>query len=102
MGHSSWTVSTPCAQPGRCSGSFFSARMSYLETSPELAATLQKAQTAWVQFRNCAYLRPIARPTTRMMLFKCVLGYDLSKSAFALVCCREALLLSDSQEIEQG
>ena len=43
----------------------FSARMSYLETSPELAATLQKAQTAWVQFRdaNCAYLRSIARPS---------------------------------------
>jgi uncharacterized protein YecT (DUF1311 family) len=39
------------------------ARMSYLETSPELAANLQKAQTAWVEFRNanCAYLRSIAR-----------------------------------------
>jgi hypothetical protein len=77
--------------------------MSYLETSPELAATLQKAQTAWVQFRNCAYLRPIARLTTRMMLFRMQIeDYDLSKSAFALVCCREALLLSDSQEIDQG
>ena len=31
----------------------------------KLAATLQKAQTAWVQFRdaNCAYLRSIARPS---------------------------------------
>jgi uncharacterized protein YecT (DUF1311 family) len=43
----------------------FSARMSYLEASPELAQTLQKAQTAWVQFRdaNCAYLQSIARPS---------------------------------------
>jgi uncharacterized protein YecT (DUF1311 family) len=43
----------------------FSARMSYLEASPELAATLQKAQTAWVQFRdaNCAYIQSIARPS---------------------------------------
>jgi uncharacterized protein YecT (DUF1311 family) len=50
----------------------FSARMSYLETSPELAATLQKAQTAWVQFRdaNCAYLRSIADQATRMKLFR--------------------------------
>jgi uncharacterized protein YecT (DUF1311 family) len=41
----------------------FNARMSYLETFPELAANLQKAQTAWVEFRNanCAYLRSIAR-----------------------------------------
>jgi uncharacterized protein YecT (DUF1311 family) len=43
----------------------FSARMSYLEASPELAATLQKAQTTWLQFRdaNCDYLRSIARPS---------------------------------------
>jgi uncharacterized protein YecT (DUF1311 family) len=43
----------------------FSARMSYLEASPELAGTLQKAQTAWVQFRdaNCAYIQSIARPS---------------------------------------
>jgi uncharacterized protein YecT (DUF1311 family) len=42
----------------------FSARMSYLEASPELAATLQKSQTAWVEFRdaNCAYIQSIARP----------------------------------------
>ena len=66
----------PCAQPRRCSGSCFSARMSYLETSPELAATLQKAQTAWVQFRdaNCAYLRSIARPSYADEAFQnCVL-----------------------------
>jgi hypothetical protein len=37
------------------------------------------------------------------MLFRMQIeDYDLSKSAFALVCCREALLLSDCQEIEQG
>jgi uncharacterized protein YecT (DUF1311 family) len=42
----------------------FAARMSYLEASPALAAALQKAETAWVQFRdaNCAYIRSIARP----------------------------------------
>jgi uncharacterized protein YecT (DUF1311 family) len=54
----------------------FSARMSYLEASPELAATLQKAQTAWVQFRdaNCAYLRSIARPSYADEAFQnCVL-----------------------------
>ena len=67
-------------------------RMSYLETSPELAATLQKAQTAWVQFRdaNCAYLRSIARPSYADEAFQnCILrNYDLSKSAFELVCWR--------------
>jgi uncharacterized protein YecT (DUF1311 family) len=43
----------------------FSARISYLEGSPEVAAMLQKSQTAWVQFRdaNCAYIRAIARPS---------------------------------------
>jgi uncharacterized protein YecT (DUF1311 family) len=54
----------------------FIARMSYLEASPELAATLQKAQTAWVQFRdaNCAYIRSIARPSYADEAFQnCVL-----------------------------
>jgi uncharacterized protein YecT (DUF1311 family) len=46
--------------------------MSYLETSPELAATLQKAQTAWVQFRdaNCAYSDQLHDQATRMKLFR--------------------------------
>ena len=65
--------------------------MSYLETSPELAATLQKAQTAWVQFRNCAYLRPIATDYADDCLIR---------NGSAAV--GEALLLSDFQEIEQG
>jgi uncharacterized protein YecT (DUF1311 family) len=41
----------------------YSARISYLESSPELAAMLQNAQTAWLQFRdaNCTYLRSVAR-----------------------------------------
>jgi uncharacterized protein YecT (DUF1311 family) len=41
----------------------YSARISYLESSPELAAMLQNAQTAWLQFRdaNCAYIRAVAR-----------------------------------------
>jgi uncharacterized protein YecT (DUF1311 family) len=43
----------------------FDARMSYLQASPELAASLQNSQTTWVQFReaNCAYIRAIAQPS---------------------------------------
>jgi uncharacterized protein YecT (DUF1311 family) len=42
----------------------YDARMSYLGSySPELAASLQQAQAAWLQFRdaNCAFIRSIAR-----------------------------------------
>jgi uncharacterized protein YecT (DUF1311 family) len=42
----------------------YDARMSYLGSySPELAASLQHAQAAWLQFRdaNCAFIRSTAR-----------------------------------------
>lgn len=42
----------------------YDARMSYLGSySPELAASLQKAHTAWLQYRdaNCAFIRSLAR-----------------------------------------
>lgn len=42
----------------------YDSRMSYLSShSPELAASLQHAQAAWLQFRdaNCAFIRSIAR-----------------------------------------
>jgi hypothetical protein len=66
----------------------FSARMSYLEASPELAA-MQKAQTAWVQFRdaNCAYIQSIARPSYADEAFSKlpIENHDLPESTFALV-----------------
>jgi uncharacterized protein YecT (DUF1311 family) len=41
----------------------YSARMSYLRSSPELAASLQNAQEAWLHFReaNCGFVRSTAR-----------------------------------------
>jgi uncharacterized protein YecT (DUF1311 family) len=41
----------------------YSARMSYLESSPELATSLQNAQTVWLQYRdaNCAFVKLAAR-----------------------------------------
>ena len=50
----------------------YDARMSYLSSySPELAASLQKAQTAWLQFReaNCAFFRSAAQQATQMKRF---------------------------------
>jgi uncharacterized protein YecT (DUF1311 family) len=41
----------------------YSARISYLRYSPELAASLQNAQEAWLHFReaNCGFVRSSAR-----------------------------------------
>ena len=55
----------------------YDARMSYLNSySPELAASLQKAQTAWSQFReaNCAFFRSAAQASyADEALLNCVL-----------------------------
>ena len=55
----------------------YDARMSYLGSySPELAASLQQAQAAWLQFRdtNCAFIRSIARASYADEAFQnCVL-----------------------------
>jgi uncharacterized protein YecT (DUF1311 family) len=55
----------------------YDARMSYLSSySPELAESLQKAQTAWTQFReaNCAFFRLAAQASyADEALLNCVL-----------------------------
>jgi len=55
----------------------YDARMSYLSSySPELAESLQKAQTAWLQFReaNCGFFRSVAQASyADEALLNCVL-----------------------------
>jgi hypothetical protein len=61
--------------------SVYKARISYLGSFPELAATLQNAQTAWLHFRdaNCAYIRAVERANADESFQDCVLRSTVSR-----------------------
>jgi uncharacterized protein YecT (DUF1311 family) len=61
--------------------SVYKARISYLGSFPELAATLQNAQTAWLHFRdaNCAYIRAVERANAHESFQDCVLRSTVSR-----------------------
>jgi uncharacterized protein YecT (DUF1311 family) len=59
----------------------YNARIAYLVSFPELAATLRNAQTAWLYFRdaNCAYIRAVERANADESFQDCVLRSAVSR-----------------------
>jgi uncharacterized protein YecT (DUF1311 family) len=59
----------------------YDARIAYLGSFPELAATLRNAQTAWLHFRdaNCAYIQAVERANAEESFQDCVLRSTVSR-----------------------
>jgi uncharacterized protein YecT (DUF1311 family) len=59
----------------------YNARIAYLGSLSELAATLRNAQTAWLHFRdaNCAYIRAVERAHADESFQDCVLRSTVSR-----------------------
>jgi uncharacterized protein YecT (DUF1311 family) len=59
----------------------YNARIAYLGSFPELAATLRNAQTAWLHFRdaNCAYIQAVERANADESFQDCVLRSTVSR-----------------------
>jgi uncharacterized protein YecT (DUF1311 family) len=59
----------------------YNARIAYLVSYPELAATLRNAQTAWLHFRdaNCAYIQAVDQANAEESFQDCVLRSTVSR-----------------------